>query len=894
MGNKATLGLIVLAAIVGLFFLMGGTDLLSGGGAGPDGGAARDDGGLLGAEGADPDGKTAGEAAERGPTLFGRARADRKGQGELAGRVMDFKSGKPVGDARITIAGLGYGGERVTQQVRVDPSGYFQLQDVAAGDGFVLKVSDGQGRERTLPSQSVDHGGHTDVGTIWLGKRGTLTGRVVDDQGQAVAAADVQVHPGGSSMLEMLTNMSKLLEQLDKDAEPLARAESDAQGAFTVPDLAPGPLTLVVRAAGHRQVTLSIVMAQEGAAGGAVRVRMPSAEAVTGIVVDQDGRPVAGARVACLVQQNMQSVFYGRQFSETGADGRFVIASPPTNGELAVIVTASGYPTLFTKTSRAGEQRFTLIRGTEVTVRVVFQGSGQPVEGAQLMAMFSGTDGFESKDGMTFASGATDGRGRTTFVARPGTLQMLYLMHPEHGTTVYSPMLQGMGGMAAANSMLKGPKEVKVATKPVTFEFELGIGITIHGRVLDESGAPIAGARCAAMGAMGMGGTTRSDADGKYELKNQGPPVRFVLVSKPGYVQQQGKMTEMMASMKTEDAELDVVMARAASVAGRVLLDDGRPAVGARVKAHSGEGMAMLSAMTGGGSETITNRDGRYVLDGVHPGKKVHVAARHAGFLDAKTAAFEVAAAGATQAPELKLRRGVVLTVQVLRPDGRPASGADVEVDLDQEERVAWDLMGGFGNFAELRTPAGGTVEVADVPEGKATITVRHDDHAPGRAKAVIPARKEGKTVEVVVRLRAGVEVPGRVVDQDGAPVVGARVMIQRVEPEDLAAWVPMALETTDAQGGFLFKGVPGVSITLQVQAEGYREIEETITPGLGEVILRVAPRSAQAAERLAEIEKELQSIYVALGSAKDDDARQVAMQRLRALNREKAELEGK
>ncbi|MDF1702404.1 MAG: hypothetical protein P1V36_14740, partial [Planctomycetota bacterium] len=98
MGNKAVLGLIVLAAIVGLFFLSGGTDLLSGGGAGPDGGAARDDGGLLGAEGADPDGKTAGEAAERGPTLFGRARADRKGQGELAGRVMDFKSGKPVGD----------------------------------------------------------------------------------------------------------------------------------------------------------------------------------------------------------------------------------------------------------------------------------------------------------------------------------------------------------------------------------------------------------------------------------------------------------------------------------------------------------------------------------------------------------------------------------------------------------------------------------------------------------------------------------------------------------------------------------------------------------------------------------------------------------------------------
>ena len=913
MGNKAVLGLVVLAAIAGLFFLLGGSDLLPGrAGDGDADGGGGDEAGLLGADG--PDGAGDGEdGGSRGPTLFGRARADRKGVGGLEGRVMDFKTGEPVKEARITVAGTGYGDEAVAVQATVDEAGYFTITEVAAGDGYVLKVSDGSGRGRTLPSQAVDAGELTDVGTIFLGRKGTLRGVVVDGAETPIAGADVQVHGGGASAIDMVRNISKMLEQLDKDAKPLARAETDAKGAFAVPDVAPGPLTLIVRAPGYRQAMQPLVMSQEGAAGGVVRIRLLTSEPITGIVVDQNDRPIAGARVACLEENKMESLFYGRQFSETGADGRFRIESPPTDGEVAVIVSKEGYPTLLTSTTGGGDERFELVSGVEVTARLVFAADTRPVEGAHLTAMFT-EKGMGMEEGMTFASGTTDSRGETTFIARPGELQMLFLSHPEHGTTVFAgAMGRAMSGAAGMASMLQGPEDVSVGSKRVTWEFKLGTGITITGTVKDPEGNPIPGVRCAAFGAMGMGSTTRSDAEGRFELKNQGPPVRMVLASKPGYVQVMKGDVGFAAGMHMQDAEIDVTMQRAASVSGRVLLPGGKPAVGARVKAAGKGDQGMVAALTGGAAETITNAEGRYVLDGVQPGDKVHVMARHAGYLDVQTEPFSVAQAGATQAPDLELREGLVLEVKVLRPDGSTAPGAYVEVDLTASDEVDWEPFSGYGNFSEQRTRDDGTTRVRDVPPGTATITANLDGHAPGRTRIEIPKRSgETRDVKAVVRLREGMAIEGRVVDQDDEPIEGAELMLsgltregQRADPSGGAVplpvdpssstapdWVPTLHEMTGKDGTFTFEGIPDVRVKLDVSAKGYTNAEEVFQPGRGELVIRLTKRDAGAMQRIEAIEKELMGLYGKIGTAKDDASREALMERIRALQMQKAELE--
>lgn len=912
MGNKVVLGLVVLAAIAGVVFLLGGSELFSGSGGADDADGSGDAGTELrnadGADGAEAE----GDASRRGPTLFGRAREQRKGVGGLEGRVMDFKTGEAITDARLTLAGTGYGEESVAVQMNVDASGYFTFADVAAGDAYVLKVSDGTGRERTLPSQAVDAGELTDLGTIWLGRKGTLRGVVVDGAGKPVAGADVQVHGGGTSALEMVTNISKMFEQLDKDAEPLARAETDTKGHFAIDEIAPGPLTLVVRANGYRQALQPIVMSREGAAGGAVRLRLLTTKPIRGIVVDQEDRPIAGARVACLEQSRMESLYYGRQFSETGADGRFEIGSPPTDGEIAVIVTKEGYPTLLTNTQGGGDQRFELVGGTEVTVRLVFQHDTRPVEGAHLMGMFT-EEGAGLEEGMTFASGVTDGRGETTFMARTGELQMLFFSHPDHGTTVFAgSMGRAMAGASGMASMIQGPDDLKVGSKPLRWEFKLGIGITVTGRVTDEKDQPIPGARVAAFGAMGMGSSTRTDADGRYELKNQGPPVRMVLVSKPGYVQKQksGSSAFSAGGMHTEDFESNVVMQRAASVAGRVLRPDGKPAVGARVKAAGKGGMGMLAVLTGGSSETLTNAEGRYVLDGVPPGEKVLVMARHAGFLDAQTETFAVGEAGATQAPDLTLQEGVVLEVKVLKPDGATATGALVEVEIEASDEVDWEPFGGFGNFAEQRTARGGTTSVRDVPSGKATITASFEGHAPGRTVVDIPERGDAsREVKATVTLREGVKLEGRVVDQDEQPIEGAEIMLTGADGSDMtsgpmggaaaepggegdATWVPIDHALTKKDGRFTFDGIPDTDVSLSITAKGYANAEEVFRPGRGELVVRLVKRDANTTKRLEAIDEELMELYVKMGSAKDDASRQALMQRIRTLQEEKTELE--
>ncbi len=899
MGNRVVLGVIVLAAVVGVFFLLGGTEFFSGLSDRGEGGGGTESAGLDGAdEAADSSGAKGADHA-KGPVLFGRARALRQGLGGLQGRVMDFQLGEPVEGAAITLVGEGYGSEPVSQRALTDPSGFFAFAEIAAGDGYALRVSDSKGRQHGLPSQSIDRGGLTDVGTVWLGKRGTLTGRVIDEDGAPVGHADVQVHPGGASVLELFTNMGNLLEQLDKDAEPIASGESKADGTFAIEDLAPGPLTLVVRAAGFQQKTDGIVMASEGAAGGDLEVRMRSARAVVGVVVNHLDRPVAGARVACLDKSEMTSVFYARQFTETDADGRFRVPSPPSEGSFAVIVTAAEYPTLFAESSGEGEQRFVLQGGTGVVLRIVEAGTSRGVPDAHLMAMFSTEATMQSKDGVSFATGVTDARGEATFLARPGHLVMLYFNHAERGTSMYSPMMAAMAG-GVGKGMLVGPKDVVIGKRRETFEFEISTGITITGHVTDDEGEALAGVRCGAMGIMGFGSMATTDAEGYYELKNQSPPVRFVMATKSGYVQDLD-MKSLAGGMKSEDGVIDITLKRAASVSGRVVDVKGAPVAGARVRAASKSALAMLSAMTGGTSESITNSDGRYVVDGVSPGKKVRVKVRHAKYIDAQTAEFPVAAAGATMAPELVVRQGTVLTITVETPDGRRARGAKVEVDVDAEEEVEFDPMGSFQSFADVRTREGGSVQVPKLPPGEVTVTSRYEDHAPGRAKLTLEARggaapnAETKR-EIVVRLRRGVSLKVRVLDAGGAPLEGASVSVRSANPaaadtdED---WVARDSGTAGKDGRLTFKGLPGVQVHLDVSHEGHVAAKQVVGAGLGEVVFRLENQDPDAAARIEAIDKELMELYTAIGAAKDDDERREISQRIQALNAEKAKLSG-
>jgi protocatechuate 3,4-dioxygenase beta subunit len=888
MGNRTLLALLVVAAVAAVFFLLGGGDLFAPGSSGPQDGAGGAAPGELTTGGA-PGTETAGGAhGSHGPVLFGRARAQRTGRGSLQGLVMDFRSGKPVTNTTVTLAGSGYGGEKVAMQAHGDARGFIALTDVPAGDGYALQVVGSGGRQRTLPGLSVDAGGLTDVGTVWLGKRGVLRGVVVDERGTPVDGARVQVHAGSGSILDLVRNFQKLFEELDKDAVPLAHATTNAKGRFEIPDLDPGPMVLVVRAPGHLQALQSIVMTSDGAAGGEVKVRLRASTPFVGVVVDEDGRGVAGARVACLQKNDMKSVFFGRQYSETDAAGHFHIDAPPTRGSLAVIVSAAGYPTLFTEAEAGREQRFVLVSGTDLLVRVLEAGTEAPVQGARLTAMIAKEMGASAQE-MSFVTGLTDAAGEAHLRTRPGTLAMLLLSHPRLGNATYA----GMGGMGMGKPRLQGPKDSTIGPGSTTMVFHVAAGIRVSGRVTDPQGAPVAGARCSVMSGLGSGNSTLTDEDGRYELDGQSPPVMMVLVTKPGYVQKMDQHIGDTAAGTTGDVSRDVVLEPAASVVGRVVGPDHKPVGRARVKAAP-EGNRSYLSILGADPESLTTPDGRYVLTGVAPGK-LRVMARAPGFQDSRTESFEVKAGGATQAPDLGLRRASALRVEVRGPSGAAVAGARVEVSVHAADRVRWDTMASFGDFADEVTGADGQLRVRDVPDGQVTVTVSHEGQAPARAKLKLAAEDRGTEKVVRLALREGLRLGGRVLDGHGDPV--AQAIVAASAPPEAAAdhgegWVPERSVTTDARGRFVIADLPGLDLQVHVKAKGYRGTTLEARPGGRDLEVRLEAMDAGAAARLQEIGRELMQIYGKIGQAKDDAERKALLARMRALQKEKAELQ--
>jgi protocatechuate 3,4-dioxygenase beta subunit len=420
--------------------------------------------------------------------------------------------------------------------------------------------------------------------------------------------------------------------------------------------------------------------------------------------------------------------------------------------------------------------------------------------------------------------------------------------------------------------------------------------------VADPDGNPIAGARCQAIGAMGVGATAVTDADGQYVMRGQSTLVQMVVVRAPGYVQDALAPGRPPQPDARGDIVIDVTMLPAATVTGRVVGPDGKPLAGAQVK--SGSTMAAIVVnMLGVAAEGVTNAAGRYVLDGVRPGGKVRVLARHAGFLDGQSEEFQVQAGTVNDAPDLELKRGSKIRVTVTDPGGKPLAKARVEVSVSAsaEERVVWDAMAQWRSFADVRTGKDGAVVVERLPRGNVTLTATHDDHA-GVRKVVPVERLDGgepTSTEVTLQLREAYVLRGRVVDDEGNGVADVNLSTSaapgaRAEPgAGPETWIPTQTAKSGADGRFAIGGLPDEAFVLHAMAEGFKNAQVPVATPRADVEVRVVRVSADAQKRLQEIQRELMQIYQAFATVKDDAERQVLLQRMRALQAEQAKLQG-
>ncbi|MEM1450197.1 MAG: sigma-70 family RNA polymerase sigma factor [Planctomycetota bacterium] len=276
-----------------------------------------------------------------------------------------------------------------------------------------------------------------------------------------------------------------------------------------------------------------------------------------------------------------------------------------------------------------------------------------------------------------------------------------------------------------------------------------------------------------------------------------------------------------------------------------LLTADGRPAAGVpvRVEHDRTEGGAPVPPIG------RTGRDGRLRVDGLRA--STHTIVVPFGRRGDSARRVELRADGPTSV-EVVLPPGPALSGVVVDGNGDPvvgaalwasASPASVWVGGTSVEAIVDDL-------AVARTDDAGRFEIPSIGAAR-LVGVLADGHAPSLAIDVSDRSRARIDLRVALSA-AGAPVEGRVVDEDGAPVAGAAVLIDAMESE-----APLLRTRTDATGRYRFRSVRAGARRLcalaPVHANGRLTIDVGRAPVSGAKI--TLPRGARIVGRVTDVD---------------------------------------
>lgn len=724
---------------------------------------------------------------ESGLTIRGRVH-DKAGQG-IAEAWIGARVPRPMGpnpdmpstvteaDGRFVLGGLEPGRYNLT----VHASGFgFAPQDVEAG------------------AENVDIVGQPS---------GSLTGTVVDENGQPVTSFRVNARPVTQGMPFSGGRIMGSFRMQSVDS---------AEGRFVVEDLAPAEYTLQVLAPEREPASVSSVAVPAGGTADVGRLKVGPGGMVRGVVVDGTGSGVAGATVR---SQGPGMMMMAGTFPETATDasGAFELRGLP-GGTARVTASHPAYATdqatVDVEPARGpAEVRLTLSQGGRIEGRARKR-DGTPVAG--MVSTFS-------RSGM---------RGPASNVQAPIGPDGTFVMEHVPAGRITLNLMMGSGSNFAGG--LNQEVEVREA-ETTNVEFVVR-EILVTGRVT-RGGTPAPGMRitvqqqsmaymssagpAAALPAAGpqrLRALTRED--GSYELLVDQPGrATFMVEAADGSTRLPPRPVEIPDA---EHHTVDLDYAGLVVVSGVVVDGDEQPVPRAHVFARAKEprpGMSTSSADTG--------PDGRFQLE-VDPGE-YEVGARMQGFAHTP----EILSVGASGLSDVRLvlSRGGVVKGRVVDASGRPRGGTFVRASVMAGQSSS---MGG----GMAVTLPDGTFEISGLAEAEHTLLVRTETEQFAFAAGIRPGR-EGLTLT----LRRGGRVQVRILGPDGAPVSGAFATVLSVSSVPV---VGLGGGRSDAEGM-----VEMLTPTGAVQIRANKDnLEGTATVAVGEgaaapVEVRLAPKAA-------------------------------------------------
>ncbi|MDY7095367.1 MAG: carboxypeptidase-like regulatory domain-containing protein [Acidobacteriota bacterium] len=543
----------------------------------------------------------------------------------------------------------------------------------------------------------------------------SLAGEVVDPAGRPVTTASVEAR---------ISLSPRQLFTLGSSAPPVW-TRVDGAGRFLLRGLAPGAGYLVraVRSGsvggadgGGAGRSVEVVLPRQGPAD-AVRIVLPPDRPAFGRVMDEEGRPVAGAEVVL----------------------------GPAEGQGGAAANAAG------RMSREARWR-------------------------------------------SAVRAATDGEGRFELAALPATTLDVRVQ-----ATGFAPLR-----VAGVEALIPEGSAVAAANLGT---FIVSPGVAILGRVVDEDGAPVAGASIHPLHeGMNMGmssarhrasllssltGAAESGEDGRFAVEGLSPGDRKLL-----WVQAEGFLATSVGTVEAPtEAPVEVVLQRAARIEGLVEDEEGEAVVGVRLFAQWQE-MGKDGKPTGeeSGAQSETDAEGIFFVD-VPPEGEITLKAWSASYLDPEPLVVEAPAATQAKSVRIVLQRGATLRGRVTTGSGQPVTKAQLIIGSSRGE------SDGEGRY-----------RLEGLAQGKTLVALFHPVY--GSLREEVEIRSGENTLDWTVE--GGWQVSGRVVDPQGEPVAGAELELDGTRRR------PFERVYSDGAGRFVFDQVAAGRYQLRAEHQAF------------------------------------------------------------------------
>lgn len=627
-----------------------------------------------------------------------------------------------------------------------------------------------------------------DAVTIKLEKAATLSGVVLDAKTQTpLAGVEVRLMPrmglgamGGDSPASAFTN---------------------AKGGYTISPVAPGSYMVNTLKPGFVTPPVSVSVAAGQAAQKSLYANARGR--VVGTVLDDDKRPVAGARVAsrAAAREQMTIIGAGRNFGQDAAtysapDGRFVLRSVATESDIQVDASKKGFPAGHSATlrlapaERKGGVLITIPRGVALTGKVTDR-NGAPLSGVAVEAVESSSDQFGGMRRMVIAMAQNDRGDDLTRTSSDGT----YRLQVKEGT--YDVVFKREGFSAKT---VRG-QAITASAPPVNVTLEPGVEIT--GRVV-RGGAGIEGVNVNAMSQDGMESAT-TGPDGSFRLEDLTPGQMMLTANKrEDFVQQVRPVTAPARDVVIE-------IPPGVRVSGRVFDKTTKAPVSAFQAgistSRSGGGMVINTPPM---LKAFTSDDGSFTLESVPPGP-MSLVVMAPGYTAARLPTMTVEEGKPVTDLEVAMDTGVKLTGRVTGPDGAGLGGVTVREDMGDRMRNMMRLAGGMDSTTV--TDPRGEYTIEALAAGEKSFAFSRQGYLTETKTITLTSG----TARLDATLTTGVRLTGTVMSEGGGPVGDA--LVTATSPSDPSFGQQAR---SDSSGSFQIEGLAPGHYRLTASKSGY------------------------------------------------------------------------